>query len=132
MIDLFSYTDYCAYLRDFFDVKKKEGAYSFQRMAEMAGFNNRGFMYNIIKGNKALSKSNCFKLSQALGHSLLEADYFENLVACNRAQSPEERKYFFERMELARGTRNRQIIMAPPGGGETAEFFKKIAFDVSV
>lgn len=106
MISVFDYTDYRKYLEDYYEAKKKDNPnYSYQVMAEKAGFNNRGFVFNIVKGNKNLSKSNCFRISQALGHNKYEADYLENLVAFNKARSLKERNYFFEKISQMKDRR---------------------------
>ncbi|MDD5676102.1 MAG: TIGR02147 family protein [Chitinivibrionales bacterium] len=99
MVNLFAYTDYRKYLCDYYNAKKASNPdYSYQCLAQKAGINNRGFAYNIINGKKALSKSNCFKISKALGHSKTEAEYFENLISFNNSETPEMRLRFFERI----------------------------------
>ena len=82
MVIVFDYLDFRKYLRAYYREHKKQNCFfSYQVLTEKAGFNNRGFVYNIIKGTKKLTKSHCYKLSQALGHSKKEAEYFENIVA---------------------------------------------------
>ncbi len=99
MINVFEYTDYRKYLADYYEDKKKDNhRFSYQIIANKAGIKNRGFIYNIIQGNKALSKSNIFRVSQALGFSRYEAEYFENCVAFTQTEDIRERKYFFEKM----------------------------------
>jgi uncharacterized protein (TIGR02147 family) len=99
MINVFDYNDFRTYLADWYDAKKKDNPnFSFQLIANKAGIKNKGFIYNIIKGDKLLSKSNILKISKALGHNRYEADYFENLVAFNQTEDPTERKYFFEKL----------------------------------
>jgi uncharacterized protein (TIGR02147 family) len=99
MINVFEYNDFRTYLDDWYGTKKRGNPnFSFQHIADKAGIKNKGFIYNIIKGNKLLSKSNVFKISKALGHNRYEADYFENLVAFNQAEDLTERKYLFEKL----------------------------------
>lgn len=97
MISVFNFTDFREYLQYYFKEKKSVNRhFSYQLLAQKAGFSNRGFIYNIIKGKKSLSKTHCFKLSQALGHSKNEATYFENIVAYAQARNAEERAHYLE------------------------------------
>jgi uncharacterized protein (TIGR02147 family) len=48
MISIFDYSDYRKYLEEYYAEKKSENtAFSYQSLARNAGFNNRGFAYNI-------------------------------------------------------------------------------------
>jgi uncharacterized protein (TIGR02147 family) len=99
VITVFDYTDYRKYLEDYYQEKKRtEPEFSYQHLAEKAGFNNRGFIYLIVKGKRSISKTNCFKISQALEHNKYEAEYFENCVAFNQAKGLKEKNHFFERL----------------------------------
>ena len=106
MISVYDYTDYRKYLKDYYEEKKSENPlFSYQAMAIKAGFNNRGFVYNIVKGNKSLSNSNCFRMSQALGHDTYETEYFENLVLFNKAENQKEQSWFYDKLSQIRDRR---------------------------
>jgi uncharacterized protein (TIGR02147 family) len=97
MISVFNFTDFREYLQYYYNEKKSGNPnFSYQLLAQKAGFSNRGFLYNIIKGKKPLSKSGCYKLSQALGHAKNEAYYFENIVAYAQAKNVEEQAHYLE------------------------------------
>lgn len=97
MIDIFTYIDFREYLKSYYEYRKNANpAFSYRYLAEKAGFNNKGFLFNIIKGTKKLSKSHCFQLSGALGHSKKEAAYFENIVAYAQARNEKERTHFLK------------------------------------
>jgi len=97
MVNIFEYTDFKAYLQHYYEEKKsKNPHFSYELFTRKAGFNNRGFLFNIIKGNKNLAKAYCYKLSQALGHTKNEADYFENIVAFAQAKTDEDRDHFYQ------------------------------------
>jgi uncharacterized protein (TIGR02147 family) len=97
MINLFEFTDFREYLRQYYEEKKKTNPhYSYQFLTQKANFSNRGFIHNIIKGTRKLSKLNCTKLSQALKHTAEEADYFENIVAYTQADTEKQRTYFLK------------------------------------
>jgi uncharacterized protein (TIGR02147 family) len=99
MINVFDYTDYRAFLEEYYgDRKASNPAFSYQMLAQKAGFANKGFVYNLVKGKRGLSKSNLFKLREALGMNKYEAEYFENLVAFNQAKGLREKNFYFERL----------------------------------
>jgi uncharacterized protein (TIGR02147 family) len=99
MISVFDYSDFRKYLDEYYAEKKAEnGSFSYQYLARKAGISNRGFAYNLVKGNKNLSPANCHKISEALRHNRYEADYFESLVAFNQAQEVREKNHYFEKL----------------------------------
>jgi len=97
---IFEYLDFRKFLKDYFEEKKIHCPFfSYKYFAGKAGFNNKGFMYNIINGLKKLSTSNVLKLCSALQLDKKECEYFRNLVAMNQASSPVEKDHFFKQME---------------------------------
>lgn len=123
MVNIFEFTDFRDYLQRFFEEKKKQNRrYSYQLLARKAGFNNRGFVYNIIKGSKYLSASNCFKLSKALGHTKKEAEYFRKLVDYVQAKSEEERTGLLEQIRQMKTRKNATPILI---GKDQYEYLSK-------
>jgi uncharacterized protein (TIGR02147 family) len=110
MINLFDFTDFREYLRQYYEDKKKMNPhYSYELLTQKAHFSNRGFIHNIINGTRKLSKLNCTKLSQALGHTAQQADYFENIVEFTQANTEKERTYFLK--QAFQGIVNAEIKM---------------------
>jgi uncharacterized protein (TIGR02147 family) len=104
MVNIFDFIDFREYLNKYYDDKKGGNPhFSYQLLAQKAGFSNRGFLYNIVKGNKSLSKIHCLKLSQALGHTKKEAEYFENIVFYGQAPTDEQRDHFLEQAIQCKG-----------------------------
>jgi uncharacterized protein (TIGR02147 family) len=100
--DIFDYTDFRQYLRDFYAYQKKSlKCFSYKYFSTKAGFKNKGFVYNIFNGTKRLSKTNVFRLCRAMNLNRHECEYFENMVAYNQATSPDERAHFFRQMHSA-------------------------------
>ncbi len=100
MPNVFEYIDFRKYLADYYGERKKEEPdFSYQVFASMAGFRNKGFIFNIIKGNKKLSKSNILKICLALGFNKYESEYFETLIGLNQSTEYEVRRHFYERLE---------------------------------
>jgi uncharacterized protein (TIGR02147 family) len=96
MINIFEYTDFRTYLQKCYEEKKEKNPhFSYQVFTRMAGFANKGFFFNILKGKRKLSKLHCYKFSKALHHTKEEAEYFENIVAYSLATNDEERDYYY-------------------------------------
>jgi uncharacterized protein (TIGR02147 family) len=97
MTDIFTYLDFKQYLRDYYAEKKKTNyRFSYQYFAQKAGFNNKGFIFNIMKGAKKLTQTHCYQLSRGLDHSKKEAEYFKCIVAYAQAKDAEERSHFLK------------------------------------
>jgi uncharacterized protein (TIGR02147 family) len=104
MPNIYDSIDFRAYLNLCYgERKKKNPGYSYEAFTRQMGFNNRGFMFKILKGSKKLSKSHCYKFSQGLRHSKDEAAYFENIVAYAQAKNDEERSYYLEQALQCKG-----------------------------
>ncbi len=99
MKTLFEYDNYRIYLRDYYDREKADKPYfSYQYLADKAGFKSKSFLYRIITQERRMSAASIIKLSRALKHSRDEAEYFENLVGYNQAKSEQEREHYFSRL----------------------------------
>ena len=99
MPDIFTYTDYRKFLSDYYAERKAANPlFSYKVFSNLAKFPNKGFLYNVISGKKNLSKSSAVRLSEAMKLSAREAEYFDNLVFFNQAQTFAERKLFYERL----------------------------------
>ncbi len=100
MSSLFQYVDYRKYLADYVARQKgKHAGFSYRVFADAIGFKAKDFMYRVINGTKNLSMESVEKISVALGHGKMEAEYFKSLVDFNQAGSDEERDAFHKRMD---------------------------------
>jgi len=99
MADLFSHHNYREYLRAFYNEQKASRKnFSYRSFSEHAGIAAPSFLYYVMEGKRNLSKSTIVKISQAIGHSREEADYFENLVFFNQASTVAEKTFFYGRL----------------------------------
>jgi uncharacterized protein (TIGR02147 family) len=104
MPNLFQYDDYRAFLKDYYaEMKKQRPAFSYKYLAGKSGFANKGFLFNIIHGKKSLSKHHIFRIAESLKLNKRETEYFENLVAFNQAETPEEQHHYYERLVNLKG-----------------------------
>jgi uncharacterized protein (TIGR02147 family) len=110
MIWIFDYLNYRKFLNDFYKNKKLlKSTYSFQVLSDAAGFKDKSCIYSVVRGTRNLSKSALFKVSKALKLNKKEHEYFENLVHFNQAKSPEEQKYFYDRMMAVKNDGKRSV-----------------------
>ncbi len=103
MADIFDFTDYRKFLKCYYEERKASSpAFSYQFLASKAGFSNKGYVYNLIKGKRSLSKSNLFKMCEALDLNKQQTEYFEALVSFNQAEGFKEKNHYFEKLNQIR------------------------------
>ncbi len=99
MNDIYSYTDYRQYLKDYYECRKTgRSAISYRYLARKAGVNSSAFFKFIIEGKRNLTKQTILKTATALKLNDRETEYFENLVFFNQAKTVKEKDYFFARL----------------------------------
>jgi uncharacterized protein (TIGR02147 family) len=95
-MNIFEYQNYRLYLKDYYQEQKAvKRDFSYRYFSNKAGINASAFLYYIIEGKRNLTKSTIVKVSQAIGHCREEADYFENLVFFNQAQTISQKTTFY-------------------------------------
>lgn len=99
MNDIFSYSDYRQYLKEYYERNKaSHPGFSYRLLAEKAGINSSSYFKFVIEGKRNLTKKTIIKMCLALKLKDREAEYFESLVFFNQAKSPSEKSIFFEKM----------------------------------
>lgn len=108
---VFDYADYHEYLRDWIEERKSKGLVaSYQWLATRMGLKSRSFLRLVALGSKDLSPAATLKLSQALGHTALEEEYFVVLVALNNCSDLEEKNHHLSRLaRVARPARKTML-----------------------
>jgi uncharacterized protein (TIGR02147 family) len=102
-MNVFDYTDYRAFLKDYFELKKSEHSrYSLRFFAKSAGFSSTGYLSMIVSGQRNISPASISKLAKALNLKKKESTYFEALVLFNQSQKDKERDYYFDRLQSLR------------------------------
>jgi uncharacterized protein (TIGR02147 family) len=100
--DLLHYTDYRRYLADYHSWRKHgDKGFSLRRFARDIGFSSHTLLRYVLEGKRNLSKRTLVKLSLALGLSGPRADFFENLVFFNQADSLPEKDHFYRKLLAA-------------------------------
>ncbi len=99
MINIFEYQNYRVYLKDYYNEEKKNKKYfSYRYFSNKAGINASAFLYYVIQNKRNLTKKSATKISIAIGHSNQEAEYFENLVFFNQAETIKEKAVYYNKI----------------------------------
>lgn len=99
MPNIFEYQNFRTYLKDFYTEQKAgKKRFSYRYFSEKAGVNSPSFLYYVIENKRNLTGSSILKISQAIGHTREEADYFENLVFFNQAKKINEKTHFYSKL----------------------------------
>lgn len=99
--NLYSYTDYRAYLEHHFQEKAKNfPAFSYRSFSLKAGFSSPNFVRMVVLGKRNLSVEGIDMLANYLNLKDKEKEYFKNLVLFNQSSSQEESFKYFEKLCL--------------------------------
>ena len=99
---IYAYDDFRAFLKDRYEaLKLSDPTCSARSFAALAGFTNPGFLNDVIKGRRTLSKEARSKCSAVFRLSDSEAEYFEALVEYGQAKKESKRQELFKKI-LAR------------------------------
>lgn len=95
-LNVFGYTDYRAYLRDFYEFRKDgQHGYSYRAFSKAAGFTSPNILKLVIDGERNISPDAVQKFIKALGLKGAMADYFTSLVKMNQAKTDAEKEEHF-------------------------------------
>jgi uncharacterized protein (TIGR02147 family) len=101
--NLYSYTQYRVYLKDFYDWKKAIlPAFSHRYFTQKAGLGSPNYLKLVMDGKRNLSQKTLTAFLTGLGLSGKKADFFEHLVFFNQAETPAERNFHYEKLLKAR------------------------------
>lgn len=114
--NLFKYTEYRLYLKDFYLYQKKiNGTYTYEKFSRKAQIKSPNFLKLIIDHKKNLTPKTLLQFAVALKLDELETSYFEALVLENQAESELEKKYFGKRLKILKPVKmERRTIRVSP------------------
>ena len=92
------YEDYRAYLRDFYEERKRTSAFSWREFAKLAGFSSSGYLKLVCDGKTRLSKIGAVKVAPAMGLAGFQAEYFRLMVEFCDAPDDTVRMNAYSRM----------------------------------
>jgi uncharacterized protein (TIGR02147 family) len=99
MIDLYQYTDYRKYLRDYYEAKRaSQKEFTHRHIAQAVGFKSTGTFAQILQGKTNISPQTVSHFVTFLSLKKDEADYFELLVLFSQSKGHAEKKRYFEKI----------------------------------
>jgi uncharacterized protein (TIGR02147 family) len=111
MRHIYAYLQYREFLADWFEEKKRQNpSFSYQVLANKAGFKSKSFFPQVVDGSRGLSSDSLFKLAKVLELSGKAFTYFQALVAFNQAKTNTQKDHYFQQL-IARNSDVRAAIM---------------------
>jgi uncharacterized protein (TIGR02147 family) len=111
--DIFNYSDYRAFLKDYYSEKKAQSKrFTFSLFSGVTGFASPSFLKLVMEGKKNLTKASILKIVRGLRFHKVPALYFEDLVFFNQAGSLEDKSYFLDKINNYR-KKNRPEKLIP-------------------
>lgn len=115
------YTDYRAYLRDYYASRKGAvGGFSWREFSRGAGYTSPVFLKLVSEGKANLSEAGIERVAQALGLAGRELRYFRVLVAYGQCKNPQSRRELFAEMRQVANQNNGRVL-----GTSEYEFYDK-------
>ena len=119
MKEIFEYTDYRLFMRDFYEhTKQNKPYYSFRFIASRVGI-NPGFIFRLMSGKVHLGLKKVSVFADLLGLDGREREYFVELVRLGRAKREEDIQESLKRLQSLRGVQFTTIA------DDQLEFFSK-------
>ncbi|QQS05457.1 MAG: TIGR02147 family protein [Fibrobacterota bacterium] len=110
-VTVFEYLDYHVFLREWIDAKKADrSTYSYQELANRARMKSRSFLRMVAMGERDLLHAAAVRLSEAMGLTARESEYFLALVGYNNASDPWERNLYLAKLKAINKPSQRKIL----------------------
>lgn len=101
-MDIYQYEDYRQYLHDRFKEKSSGSSFSWRKFSREAGIANPGYMNDVIKGKRRLSRDAASKVVRYLSLPPHEVDYFNLLVALAHARKIADKDRIYKKIAARR------------------------------
>jgi uncharacterized protein (TIGR02147 family) len=98
MKNIFEYTNYRTFLKDYYEERKSQEGYTYRDFSRETGMNSSSWLMHLVRGTKNLSSETTVRIAKALHFSKHETEYFEMLVNFTQADESEEKNHFFNQM----------------------------------
>jgi uncharacterized protein (TIGR02147 family) len=106
-IDIYRYDDYRRFLKDRFCARAiADPDFSHRKFAKAAGFTNPGFLNDVVKGRRKLSRNAVEKMVAGFALAPHEAEFFRILVRYNQCKSDEEKANYYKSIQFRRSRSN--------------------------
>ena len=102
MKSVLEYKDYHLFMQDYYDERKRLGAFSWREFCKSAGFTSPNFLKLVCMGQSKLSKIKARAVAQAMKLVDYEEDYFCELVTfCNAEKDSVKKEALLEMQKIA-------------------------------
>jgi len=98
-INLFEYTDYRKFLKDWYEsAKLSVRGFSYRSFAKKAGFASPNFLKLVMDGDRNLTEESLTTMMNGLGFTKQEQDFFRNLVFYNQSETDPKRNHYYQKL----------------------------------
>jgi len=102
MKSVLEYKDYHLFMQDYYDERKRLGAFTWREFCKSAGFSSPNFLKLVCMGQSNLSRPKIADVAKAMGLADFEADYFRELVTfCNADKDSVKKAALLEMQKIA-------------------------------
>ena len=102
MKSILEYKDYRLYIQDYYDERKRLGAFSWREFCKSAGFTSPNFLKLVCLGESRLGAPKIENVANAMGLVGFEKDYFRVLVTfCNAKKDSVKKAALLEMQKIA-------------------------------
>jgi uncharacterized protein (TIGR02147 family) len=99
MVDIFQYTDYRKYLRDYYEAKRaSQKEFTHRHISQAMGFKSTGTFAQILQGKTNITSQTSGHFVRLLALKKDEADFFELMVLFSQSKGHAEKKRYFEKI----------------------------------
>jgi uncharacterized protein (TIGR02147 family) len=120
MSDIFSYTDYRKFIKEWHgEQKHRRPKVTLRSMAAAGGFNSPAHLVMVLKNKARLSEVRALRLAKAMGLNKKESRYFLLIVNYNQCRSLQDKNRILRKM--VRFNRNGTVLLNP----DQYEYYQK-------
>ena len=102
-MNIYEYDDFRVYLQHRYEERcRKDAEYTYRKFAAEASFTNPGFLNDVIKGRRKLSRGAVEKMIGVFSLSEIEAEFFRLLVAYRQAKEPQKQQDIYRKILFRR------------------------------
>ena len=125
MKPILEYKDYRLYIQDYYDERKRLGAFSWREFCKSAGFSSPNFLKLVCLGESRLGSQKVESVADAMGLVGYEKDYFREMVTfCNAKKDPVKKAALLEMDKIAREHKMRVV------DGEAFQYYESWKYPV--
>lgn len=98
-LNIFGYVDYRVFLRDYYNLQKKQTRYfSYRYFSNKAGFSSHNVLKQVINDERNIAPKSIPKFCRVLNLTSRECDYFRLMVLFNQSKNEAEKNELFREM----------------------------------